>query len=49
MMNHIELKGTDDSKPENVSRSLSLGSNQINFGASTPKGNVSTGKANKTK
>merc|ERR1711972_1086374 len=49
MMNHIELKDIDDSKPENIGRSSSMGSNQINFGASTPKGNVSTGKANKTK
>merc|ERR1712154_233322 len=41
MMKHIELKGIDDSKPENVSRSLSLGSNKT---VSTPKGMVSNNK-----
>merc|ERR1712187_391790 len=44
MMNHIDLKGIDDSKAENIaeSRSYSVGSNKT---ASTPKGVVSTNKA----
>jgi len=49
MMQHIELKGIDDSKAENMSRSSSMGSNKINIGASTPKGQVSTSKANAKK
>merc|ERR1719445_2609522 len=49
MMKHIELKGIDDSKAENISRSSSMGSNKMNVGASTPKGKASTSKANAKK